>query len=115
MQAGDATGARDAANTLQFELFSGAGALHAAQANAVDAPIQMLIDLQALIRAAWLGDIESADRAALSLARRHAERAAQRADAEPSRKPPLSRGRAGAREFVARAGRERGLRNTDGP
>ena len=68
VQSGDATGARDAANTLQFELFSGAGALQAAQASAVDAPIQMLIDLQALIRAAWLGDIESADRAALSLA-----------------------------------------------
>jgi hypothetical protein len=65
---GDAGGAREAANALQFELFSGASARLAASSAGDEAAGRMLDDLCALIRAARLGDSRAAETAARALA-----------------------------------------------
>ena len=65
---GDASGAREAANALQFELFSGASAVVAASFAGDEAAGRMLDDLRALIRAARLGDSGAAETAAHALA-----------------------------------------------
>ena len=68
VQIRDAGGAREAANALQFDLFSGAAVLDPRPGGVADASIRLIDDLSDLIRSARLGDVDGAEQAARMLA-----------------------------------------------
>lgn len=68
VRAGDAGGARDAATSLQFELFGGVAASDPSASEAAEAAQRMLDDFRELIRTARLGDVSGAERVARLLA-----------------------------------------------
>ncbi len=82
---GDKSGARDAADALQFQLFAGAQALDAERGEAAEAQARMLDAFRNLVGAARQGDIGEADRAARSLAHN-----LQSALLAPASRPTLS-------------------------